>query len=75
MVKAKKDGPLAAALRDRIESAGLTAYRTSKLSGVSVDSILRFLTRERGLTLESADKMADALGISVHLDPDWKGAW
>lgn len=70
-----KEGPVARALRSRILGANLTAYRAAKLSGVSVDSVLRWLSGERGLTLASADKMAEALGVIVTLDTDWKGVW
>jgi plasmid maintenance system antidote protein VapI len=70
-VAKQAEGPLARAIRERIRVSELTAYRVAKLSGVSVDSVLRFQTGQRGLTLESADKMATALGVVVSLDPDW----
>ncbi len=74
MGKAKQErhaGPLSKALRERIATRQLTSYRVAKLSGVSVDSVLRWHSGERGLSLDTADAMAKGLGLVVTLDPDW----
>jgi plasmid maintenance system antidote protein VapI len=55
-------------LKDAIVERGLTAYGAAKQSGVSVDAIQRFLNDERGLTLATVDKLADALGLSLCAD-------
>ena len=52
-------------LREAILDRGLTAYAAAKRSGVSVDAVQRFLKEERGLTLSTVDKLADALGLSL----------
>lgn len=52
-------------LRTVIEQRGLSAYELERQSGVSRSIILRFLNRKRGLTLESADCLIDALGLAL----------
>jgi hypothetical protein len=63
-----KNLPISTALRDTISERGLTAYAAAKQSGVSVDAIQRFLNEERGLTLATVDKLADALGLTLCAD-------
>jgi DNA-binding phage protein len=43
----------------------LTSYRLSKLSGVHSTAIQRFLRGERGLGLESIQKLLKALGLGL----------
>lgn len=42
-----------------------TAYVVAKDAGVSVDAVQRFLSGERDLRLETADKIAAALGLRL----------
>lgn len=65
------EGPVSKGLREAISERGLTAYAAAKRAGVSVDAIQRFLKEERGLTLATVDKLADALGLA--LCPDEAG--
>lgn len=58
-------GPVSQGLREAISERGLTAYAAAKRAGVSVDAIQRFLKDERGLTLATVDKLADALGLTL----------
>ena len=44
-------------LRKAIKESGLTQYRIAKDSGVPQPVVNRFVTGERGLTLESAAKL------------------
>ncbi len=60
-----EDGPVSKGLREAISERGLTAYAAAKQAGVSVDAIQRFLKEERGLTLSTVDKLADALGLTL----------
>lgn len=62
---AEQGGPVSKGLRDAILERGLTAYAAAKRSGVSVDAVQRFLKDERGLTLSTVDKLADALGLAL----------
>jgi DNA-binding phage protein len=69
---AKNDGKhsLSKVLRETIRNRGLTAYATAKQAGVSVDAVQRFMKDERGLTLQTVDKIADSLDLT--LCPDKK---
>jgi transcriptional regulator with XRE-family HTH domain len=69
MKDAKKRGPrrapISRALRKTIRERKLTAYSTAKHAGVSVDAVQRFMRDERGLTLATVDKLADALELTL----------
>jgi plasmid maintenance system antidote protein VapI len=68
------DGPVSKGLREAINERKLTAYAAAKQSGVSVDAIQRFLKEERGLTLATVDKLADALGLALCPEGDETGS-
>lgn len=57
--------PISGALRKNIRERDLTAYATAKRAGVSVDAVQRFMNAERGLTLATVDKLADALELTL----------
>ena len=57
--------PISQGLRETIRERELTAYATAKQAGVSVDAVQRFLNAERGLTLATVDKLADALELTL----------
>lgn len=57
--------PISRPLREAIRESGLTAYGAAKRAGVSVDAVQRFLNDERGLTLATADKIANALDLTL----------
>jgi plasmid maintenance system antidote protein VapI len=69
--RAQKD-PISKALRATIRDRELTAYATAKHAGVSVDAVQRFLKKERGLTLATADKLANALDLTLCPDESEK---
>jgi plasmid maintenance system antidote protein VapI len=52
-------------LRDGIRRSGKTVYRLAKESGVAHPIILRFLSGERDIRLETADKLAAVLGLRL----------
>jgi plasmid maintenance system antidote protein VapI len=52
-------------LIDAIENSGATIYRVAKDSGIPCAIIQRFVTRERGMTLETADKLAAYFGMKL----------
>jgi plasmid maintenance system antidote protein VapI len=74
MVKPKKKvapkQPISRGLRKSIEKRGLSAYQTAKQAGVSVDAVLRFMKDQRGLTLGTADKIAESLALDICDEPD-----
>lgn len=57
--------PISQVLRETIQERRLTAYAAAKQAGVSVDAVQRFLNEERGLTLTTVDKLADALQLTL----------
>jgi plasmid maintenance system antidote protein VapI len=60
---AKKRKTLTQQLLDAIAESGLSGYRLAKESGVPQQVLSRFLRGERTLTIETADRLADALGL------------
>jgi len=54
-------------LREAILNCGETEYRVSKESGVAQPILNRFLRGERGISLETAAKVCEYLGL--HLAP------
>jgi hypothetical protein len=63
--KAGGKQPISRSLRDAIRERGLTAYAAAKQAGVSADAVQRFLNSERGLTLATADRLAEALQLTL----------
>ncbi len=52
-------------LIDAIEGSGATLYRVAKDSGVPCAVLQRFVIRERGITLKTADKLAAYFGMRL----------
>jgi transcriptional regulator with XRE-family HTH domain len=52
-------------LRQAIRSSQQTRYAIAKATGISQAALSRFMTGERGLALESIDKLAPYLGLRV----------
>ena len=50
-------------VRRAIQDSGKTQYRIAKESGVDKGALSRFMSGERGLTLESLDRLTDYLGL------------
>lgn len=63
--KNKAAASIVSQLREAIVASGLTHYRLGKDSGVSVQTIGRFVSGERDLRFESAGKLAAALGLEL----------
>jgi transcriptional regulator with XRE-family HTH domain len=60
-----KREPLPTHLRTAIKSSGKTVYRIAQESGVAHPIILRFLSGERDIRLETAEKLATALRLEL----------
>ena len=56
---------IVAELRKAIVESGYSQNQLSELSGVNRAQINRFIKGERTLTLESAEKVAEALGLEL----------
>ena len=52
-------------LREIIDARGLTAYAAGQLAGVDPGVVSRFLTGQRDIRLETADRLAAALGLRL----------
>jgi transcriptional regulator with XRE-family HTH domain len=52
-------------LKTAIRKSGKTVYRVAVESGVAHPVILRFLSGERDIRLETAEKLAAALGLAL----------
>lgn len=64
------DAPLTRQLQAAIAASGQSLYAVAQGSGVSAPSLQRFVLGERGITLETAAKVAAYLGLV--LMPDLK---
>lgn len=57
-------------LRDAVANSGMSVYAVAKGAGISEPSLHRFMHGTRGLTLETAEKLAEY--FSMHLTrPKW----
>lgn len=54
-------------IRDLIEASGVSWYRLAKDSGVSDQSIRRFMREEHNLTMASAERVLKALGRKLEI--------
>jgi plasmid maintenance system antidote protein VapI len=52
-------------LREAIEGSALNITQLGELSGVDKAQISRFVNEKRTLTLESAERIAEALGLEL----------
>jgi plasmid maintenance system antidote protein VapI len=53
-------------MRRAIRASDLTAYRICQLTDINHATLSRFLTGERGLSMEAIDALADLLGWSLN---------
>lgn len=56
---------LGARLREIIRGRGLTAYAVGQMAGVDPGVVQRFLTGQRDIRLETADRIASGLGLKL----------
>jgi transcriptional regulator with XRE-family HTH domain len=56
-------------IRQAVEASGKTRYRIAKESGVSAGQLSRLVNGERGMTVETIERLADALGLAIKLEP------
>jgi DNA transposition AAA+ family ATPase len=52
-------------IRRAIKDCGLTRYRIYKETGIDQASLSKFLSGERGLSLEALDKLGELLNLKV----------
>jgi plasmid maintenance system antidote protein VapI len=61
----KRETYLEKQIRAAIDKSGLSVYRLAKDSGVSQPVLCRFVNGKRGITLATASKLAEALGLKL----------
>ena len=54
-------------LRQALTNSGKTSYQLMAETGVNHGVILRFMKGERDVRLETAEKLAAAVGLTVHV--------
>jgi ribosome-binding protein aMBF1 (putative translation factor) len=52
-------------IRKAIRASGLSLYAVAQDSGVNVAPIQRFMAREHGLTVDSAEKVGRVVGLEL----------
>ena len=67
--KGAGDVPLARQLQAAIASTGQSLYSIAQASGVAAPVVQRFVNGERGITLETAGKLAAYLGLALLPEP------
>jgi len=65
MPKKKQRPSLSAELRQAIERSGLSRYGIWQQTGIDQGSLSKFMDGERGLSIESIDKIAELLGLHI----------
>lgn len=56
---------LATVLREAIDTSGKTQYQLAQETGIDKSALSRFVSGERGLTLDTAAKLAAALNLEL----------
>ena len=70
MVKKKPERTtLPDGLRQALTNSGKTSYQLMSETGVNHGVILRFMKGERDIRLETAEKLAAAVGLTVKVPP------
>ncbi len=57
--------PISDTLRQAIIDSGLSLRQLARRAGIHSPSLVRFVNRNRGLVLESADRLAVVLGLRL----------
>jgi predicted XRE-type DNA-binding protein len=70
MPKKKQRLSLSDELRQAIERSGVSRYSIWQQTGIDQGSLSKFMDGERGLGLESIDKLAELLGLHIVAKPE-----
>ena len=57
------------AIRDAIEASGKSRYQLARESGVAESVLSRLISGERGMSVGTVERMADALGLEIVVRP------
>jgi len=72
MSKKKTPTDLGGQLRAAIEASGLSRFELSRRAGVAYAVVYRFVGGERTITLDTASKLANVLGLELRPKRDGK---
>ncbi len=70
MSKQKRRLTFTEELRKAIEASGLTRYAIWQATRIDQGSLCKFMQGERGLGMDSIDKLADLLGLHIVSDAE-----
>lgn len=59
-------------IRQAVEKSGKTRYRIAKESGVSAGQLSRLVNGQRGMTVETIERLADYLELRITIEPKGK---
>jgi len=59
-------------IRRAVEASDKTRYRIAKESGVSAGQLSRLVSGERGMTVDTIEKLAHYLGLTITVEPKTK---
>ena len=65
MPKKTNRKPLSEELREAVERSGLSRYSIWQQTGIDQGTLCKFMAGDRGLSIESIDKLADLLGLHI----------
>ena len=65
MSKKQKTTDLAGQLRAAFAESGLSRFELARRAGISYAIVHRFTGGDRGITLDTASKLADVLGLEL----------
>jgi transcriptional regulator with XRE-family HTH domain len=54
-------------IRGAIDQSGLTRYRISKETGISESTLSKFYLKQRGLSMDALNALAECLQITIHV--------
>lgn len=70
MPKKSKRKTLSEELREAVERSGVTRYAIWQETGIDQGTLSKFMAGNRGLSIESIDKLADLLGLHIVTDAE-----
>jgi predicted transcriptional regulator len=60
-------------LREAIRDSGMTRYAISVQTGIAQSTLCKFLKAERGMSLDSVDRLMECLGLEIRPRQKRKG--
>lgn len=56
-------------IRKAIKASEKTRYRLSKETGIPQSQLSRLMSKQEGLSVENIEKLADAMGLEIIIQP------